>query len=56
MVKLALISGSVGDAGVKYRTSRTARVLKPLIEGGERELHQQFEPSLDGLFDFYLEV
>jgi hypothetical protein len=66
MAKLALIYGmrllpldeleSVGEAEVKLKNGRTAHVTMHLLEGGEKEIRQQLEQSLDAFFEFYPEL
>lgn len=66
MAKLALIYGlrllpaddveELGDAEIKLKGGRTAHVTMHLIEGGEAEVRQQLEQSLDAFFEFYPEI
>lgn len=66
MAKLALIYGmrllpadeieDVGEAEIKLKNGKTAHVTMHLIDGGEREIRQQLEQSLDAFFEFYPEI
>lgn len=66
MAKLALIYGmrllpadeieEVGEAEIKLKNGKTAHVTMHLIDGGEKEIRQQLEQSLDAFFEFYPEI
>jgi len=66
MAKLALIYGmrllpadeieNVGDAEIKLKNGKTAHVTMHLIDGGEKEIREQLEESLDAFFEFYPEI
>jgi len=66
MAKLALVYGmrllpadeieQVGEAEVRLKNDKTARVTMHLIEGGESEIRAQLEQSLDAFFEFYPEI
>jgi len=66
MAKLALIYGmrllpadeieDVGEAEIKLKNGKSAHVTMHLIDGGEKEIRQQLEQSLDAFFEFYPEI
>ena len=66
MAQLALIYGmrllpadeleSVSEAVITLKNGRTARVTMHLIEGGETEIRNQLNQSLDAFFEFYPEI
>jgi len=66
MAKLALVYGlrlvpaedieSVEDAAIKLKNGNSAHVTMHLLEGGEKEIRQQLEQSLDAFFEFYPEI
>lgn len=66
MAKLALVYGirllpadeleEFKDAEIKLKGGKSARVTMHLIEGGEKEVRQQLEQSLDAFFEFYPEI
>ena len=66
MAKLALIYGlrllpadeieKVEEAGIQLKNGRRAHVTMHIIEGGEEEIRQQLEQSLDAFFEFYPEI
>ena len=66
MAKLALVYGmrllpadeiaDVGEAEIKLKNGKTAHVTMHLIDGGEKEIRQQLEQSLDAFFEFYPEI
>lgn len=66
MAKLALIYGmrllpadeieGVGEAEIKLKNGKMAHVTMHLIDGGEKEIRQQLEQSLDAFFEFYPEI
>ncbi len=66
MAKLALVYGirllpadeleEFKDAEIKLKDGKSARVTMHLIEGGEKEVRQQLEQSLDAFFEFYPEI
>jgi hypothetical protein len=66
MAKLALVYGmrlvpadevdQVSDGAIRLKNGQSAGVTMHLIEGGEREIRQQLEQSLDAFFEFYPEI
>ena len=66
MAKLALVYGmrlvpadevdQISDGGIRLKNGQTTGVTMHLIEGGEREIRQQLEQSLDAFFEFYPEI
>jgi len=66
MAKLALVYGmrllpadeieEMGEAPVRLKGGKSARVTMHLIEGGEKEVRAQLEQSLDAFFEFYPEI
>jgi hypothetical protein len=66
MAKLALVYGlrlipadeidELSDAAIKLKNGNSAHVTMHLIEGGEKEIRQQLEQSLDAFFEFYPEI
>ena len=66
MAKLALVYGlrlvpaddvdRIDDAEIVLKNGKTAGVTMHLIEGGEKEIRQQLEQSLDAFFEFYPEI
>ena len=66
MAKLALVYGmrllpadeleDVGTAEIKLKSGKTAHVTMHLIEGGEQQIREQLEQSLDAFFEFYPEI
>ena len=66
MAKLALVYGmrllpsdeieEVGEAEIRLKNGKTARVTMHLLEGGEKEIRAQLEQSLDAFFEFYPEL
>jgi hypothetical protein len=66
MAKLALVYGlrlipaddleKVTDAEIALKNGNKAHVAMHLIEGGEKEIRQQLEQSLDAFFEFYPEI
>jgi len=66
MAQLALIYGmrllpadeleSVSEATITLKNGKTAHVTMHLIEGGETEIRNQLNQSLDAFFEFYPEI
>jgi hypothetical protein len=66
MARLALVYGmrllpadelaSIGDAEITLNNGNKAHVTMHLIEGGEHEIRQQLNQSLDAFFEFYPEI
>lgn len=66
MAKLALVYGmrllpadeidSVDDAEILLKSGKKAHVTMHLIEGGEQEIRNQLNQSLDAFFEFYPEI
>ncbi len=46
----------VGDAPVKLKNGREARVTMHILEGGKEEIEKQLRTSLAAFFDFYPEI
>ncbi|MBZ5597851.1 MAG: allantoinase [Acidobacteriia bacterium] len=46
----------VGDATLKLRNGREARVTMHLLEGSKEDIEKQLKTSLDAFFDFYPEI
>jgi len=46
----------VGDATLKLKNGREARVTMHLLEGSKDEIEKQLKNSLDAFFDFYPEI
>lgn len=46
----------VGDAVVKLKNGREARVTMHILEGGKEEIEKQLKNSLSAFFDFYPEI
>ncbi|MGH8335429.1 MAG: allantoinase [Gammaproteobacteria bacterium] len=66
MAQLALVYGirlvpaeeldAVKDGEITLKNGHSERVTMHLIEGGEAEIRQQLNQSLDAFFDFYPEI
>jgi len=66
MANLALVYGmrllpseeiaEVGEATVKLKNGREARVTLHLLEGSKEEIEKQLRTSLEAFFDFYPEI
>jgi len=46
----------VGDATIKLKNGRDARVTMHVLEGGKEEIEKQLKTSLEAFFDFYPEI
>ena len=46
----------IGDATVKLKNGREARVTMHILEGGKEEIENQLKTSLAAFFDFYPEI
>jgi hypothetical protein len=46
----------VGDAPVKLKNGREARVTMHVLEGSREEIEKQLRMSLEAFFDFYPEI
>lgn len=46
----------VGDAKIKLKNGREARVTMHILEGGKEEIEKQLKTSLSAFFDFYPEI
>jgi hypothetical protein len=46
----------VGDATVRLKNGRDARVTMHILEGGKQEIEKQLKTSLAAFFDFYPEI
>lgn len=46
----------VGDANIKLKNGREARVTMHILEGGKEEIEKQLRTSLSAFFDFYPEI
>jgi hypothetical protein len=47
---------AVGDAAIKLKNGREARVTMHILEGGKEEIEKQLKTSLTAFFDFYPEI
>lgn len=66
MANLALVYGmrllpsdeiaELGDAPIKLKNGRDARVTMHLLEGSKDEIERQLKTSLEAFFDFYPEI
>ena len=66
MAKLALVYGlrlvpaddidRVTGASIQLKNGNSAEITMHLIEGGEKEIRDQLEQSLDAFFEFYPEI
>jgi hypothetical protein len=66
MARLALVYGmrllpadeieELGDAPVRLKQGRDARVTMHLLEGSKEEIEQQLRASVEAFFDFYPEI
>jgi len=46
----------IGDAVIKLKNGREARVTMHVLEGSKEEIEKQLKSSLDAFFDFYPEI
>lgn len=46
----------IGDAPLKLKNGREARVTMHLMEGSKEEIEKQLRQSLEAFFDFYPEI
>jgi hypothetical protein len=46
----------VGDATLKLKNGREARVTMHILEGSREQIEKQLKSSLDAFFDFYPEI
>ncbi|HEX6879535.1 MAG TPA: allantoinase [Terriglobales bacterium] len=46
----------VGDAVIKLKNGREARVTMHVLEGGPEEIEAQLRQSVDAFFSFYPEI
>lgn len=46
----------IGDATIKLKNGREARVTMHILEGGKEEIEKQLKTSLTAFFDFYPEI
>ena len=46
----------VGDAPIKLKNGREARVTMHVLEGSREQIENQLKSSLDAFFDFYPEI
>jgi hypothetical protein len=46
----------IGDATLKLKNGREARVTMHVLEGSKEEIEKQLKSSLDAFFDFYPEI
>jgi hypothetical protein len=46
----------IGDATLKLKNGRDARVTMHVLEGSREEIEKQLKISLDSFFDFYPEI
>jgi hypothetical protein len=66
MAKLALVYGlrlvpaddieEVSAGSIRLKNGNSAGVTLHLIEGGEKEIREQLQRSLDAFFEFYPEI
>jgi hypothetical protein len=66
MAKLALVYGmrllpadelgEVGDATIKLKDGRAARVTMHLIEGSKEQIEQTLRQSVEAFFEMYPEI
>jgi hypothetical protein len=66
MAKLALVYGmrlfpadelgEVGEATIKLKDGRTARVTMHLIEGSKEQIEETLRQSTEAFFDMYPEI
>ena len=47
---------SVGDATLKLKNGREARVTMHVLEGSKEEIEKQLRTSVEAFFDFYPEI
>jgi len=48
--------GEVGDAVLKLKNGREARVTMHMLEGSKEDIEKQLRTSLEAFFDFYPEI
>ena len=46
----------IGDATLKLKNGREARVTMHVLEGSREDIEKQLKTSLDAFFDFYPEI
>ena len=46
----------IGDATLKLKNGREARVTMHVLEGSRQDIEKQLKTSLDAFFDFYPEI
>ncbi len=46
----------IGDAIIKLKNGREARVTMHVMEGGKDEIERQLRESVDAFFSFYPEI
>ena len=46
----------VGEAAVKLKNGREARVTLHLVEGSKEDIEKQLRQSIDAFFDLYPEI
>jgi len=46
----------IGDAAIKLKNGREARVTMHVLEGSKEQIEKQLKGSLDAFFDFYPEI
>ena len=66
MAKLTLVYGmrllpaeeieEIGDAAVKLKNGREARVTLHIVEGSKEDIEKQLRNSIDAFFDLYPEI
>jgi hypothetical protein len=66
MAKLTLVYGmrllpaeeveEVGEAQVKLKNGREARVTLHIVEGSKEDIEKQLRQSIDAFFDLYPEI
>ena len=66
MAKLTLVYGmrllpsdeieEVGEAAIKLKSGREARVTLHIVEGSKDDIEKQLRQSIDAFFDLYPEI
>lgn len=46
----------VGDAPIKLKNGRDARVTMHILEGSREDIEKQLRQSIEAFFDFYPEI
>lgn len=48
--------GQIGDAVIKLKNGREARVTMHVLEGSKQAIESQLQTSVDSFFDMYPEI